>query len=109
MKNKMSKRGQAGVNALPAIVIALVVGFVTLSIGALVFSGVTESQYQLTATCNETGGVNTGCSAAYNASNVGNTALLSIADFGSTIGVIAAAGVLLALIGGLAAFVGMRR
>jgi len=107
MRNpKFTRKGQTGLNALPAVVIALVVGFVTLSIGALVMTGVQDND--ISAIC-IVGDNNANCTAAYNASDAGLLALLSIADFGSTMGVIAAAAILLSLIGGLAFFVGRRQ
>jgi len=94
--NEMNKRGQvAGLSALPSVVIAVVVGFVTLAVGALIMDNVLTQQ--------------TANSAAANATSAGLGALSAITDFGSTMGVIAAAAILLALIGGLGFFLARRK
>ena len=83
MKN--NKRGQvAGLNLIPAIVAAIVVGFVFLSVGADVMQNIFDGQ--------------TANSAAANSTQAGLNALIEFADFGSTIGLIGAAVVVLTLL-----------
>ena len=81
---KISKKGVAGLDLMPAIAIALIVGFVFLATGAAVMQGVFNAQ--------------TANSAAANVTQAGLNSLLQFSSFGTVIGLIAVAVVILVLL-----------
>lgn len=88
-----NKTGQVpGISLIPTLVLGLVIGFVTLSVGSNIMQNVRDGE--------------TTNSAAWNSSNAGLDAMLEFGDFGSTMGLIGAAVVVLSLLAvGLGALV----
>ena len=82
---KLNKRAQvAGLNLIPAIAIAVVIGFTVLGVGSDVLQNINDAQ--------------TANTAADNATQAGLDALVEFSDFGTSIGVVGAAVVLLTLL-----------
>ena len=94
---KNNKKAVMGLNLLPAIVGAIVVGFVFLSVGADVMDQISTTNPGAACIQNDADrGAN--CSASFNTSYAGLLGLLEMGNFGSTIGLIGAAIVVLTLL-----------
>lgn len=83
---------------LTDLAIGIVVLGIVVTIGATILLNVRDTNYELSATCNDTSGIHTGCDSAW---QLGDSAATGIAEYGNwfdIIVIVGVAGVILSLI-----------
>jgi uncharacterized membrane protein (DUF485 family) len=95
--------------ALVSAVMILVIVTITLAFGAEINNDLQDDFYSETAGCNETSGVFTGCTSAWNVSHEGLEGLNTLAEKQTTWALIIGVGVVIALLLGFLGFVAFKR
>ena len=75
---------------LTDMAIGIVVLGIIVSIGANILLNVRDTNYELSATCNETSGITTGCDSAW---QLGDSAAIGLAEYGNWFDIIVIVGV----------------
>ena len=75
---------------LTDLAIGIIVLGIVVSIGATILLNVRDTNYVLSATCNDTSGIHTGCDTAY---NLADSAASGLAEYGNWFDIIVIVGV----------------
>lgn len=83
---------------LTDMAIGIVVLGIVVTIGATILINVRDTNYTLSATCNETSGIYTGCDSAWSTADAAATGIAEYGNWFDIIVIVGVAGVILSLI-----------